>query len=84
MGDVDGSEIRAFGLDAECEHFAAKVAQGVHGVGIVHIGDYAAVIRHEQGELSEGMFYIVKVLEKIEVIGLDIEDYRYCRKKVEK
>ena len=63
------------GFDAEGEHLPAQIADRVHRTPVIGVGDDVAALGHQGGELAEGVFHILQVLEKVQMVGLHIEDH---------
>ena len=65
-----------FCIQAEGNDLARNAAQSVHGVGIVIICDHGAGFRRNTlGKAAEGMLDILKILEEIQMIRLDVQNH---------
>ena len=56
---------------------AGDALNGGHGAGIVQIGHHIAVLRGAQGKLPEGVLHILQVLEKVQMVGLHVQNHRH-------
>ncbi len=61
-------------LQAEGGDGSGLARQGVHGVLIVPVGNDAPALRHQIGKGPEGALHILQVLEKVQMIGLNVQD----------
>lgn len=67
----------------EAERQIRQALQRVAGVLVIAVGDDQPVLRHERGERAERMLHIGKILEKVQMVGVDIEDDRDRREEVQ-
>ena len=67
----------------EAERQIRQTLQRVAGVLVIAVGDDQPVLRHERGERAERMLHIGKILEKVQMVGVDIEDDRDRREEVQ-
>ena len=74
MHDILCIDVR-FCIQTEGNDLARNAAQSVHGVGIVIICDHGASFRRNTlGKAAEGMLDILKILEEIQMIRLDVQN----------
>ena len=57
---------------AHAEGAVGETLQGFQGVVIVAVGDDVARLRHQLGKGAEGVLDVGKILEEIQVVGLDV------------
>ena len=69
---VDVPRLQAKGGDG-----AALPLQGAHGVGVVPVGNDAPALGHQVGKAPEGVLHILQILEKVQVVRLDVQDDRH-------
>ena len=63
------------------EHRTGQVCHRIHGAGIIRAGDDVPCGGNQLRKLPEGMLDVVQVLEKIQVICLNIQNHFYSRIK---
>ena len=76
LHDIGGVNIRPL-VQAEREDIAAKRRESVHGIFILGVRNDVSVFRHERGKLPERRFHILKILEEVEMVRLDVQDDRH-------
>lgn len=75
MHDIFSVHVR-LRAQAEGDDLALNPAQGVHGVGIVAVCDHGARLgRNALGKLAERVLDVLDILEKVQMIRLDVQDH---------
>ena len=85
--DVKLAEIRreVFAADVvrlrEAEAHVVHAAQRVSGIGVVTVRHDQSARRDKRGKRAERMFHVGQILEKVEMVGVDVENDRRRREK---
>ena len=68
-------------LQTEGEHGLFQPLQGVHGVGVVPVGNDRPPLRHQLGKPAEGVLHVLQILEKVQVVRVHIQNHRHGGEK---
>ena len=64
-------------LQTEGAHGARFSFQRVHGVGVVGVGHDHAALGDPVGEGAEGVLHILQIAEKVQMVGLNVQNDRH-------
>ena len=81
IGEVSSMDVPL--LQAEGEYRLFQPLQGVHGVGVVPVGNDRAPLRHQLGKPAEGVLHVLQILEKVQVVRVHIQNHRHGGEKGE-
>ena len=83
-GNIIGTTIGVFIPNGEGKHRVDQTFYGVHCATVIRIGDDIALLGNESRKGVEGMLHISKILEKVQMIRLNIEDHSHCGEEIKK
>ena len=82
-GDVVGIAVGAAVFDTEGEHRMCQALDGLAGALVIGVGDDKAALRHQGGKVMEGVLDIGQVLEEVQMIFVNIQDYADLREEMQ-
>ena len=64
-------------IESKGEHGTAQILQRRHGPGVVRVGHHPPAVRHQLRKPAERVLNILQILEKIQMVGLHVQNHRH-------